>query len=309
MTHRLRRPASLLTSLLIVATALATAATSPASADGHPLLTVRAGEVVTEEYDSIPGNFPIAPDVNPWPNECANEFRLVCDSIPLDVELPRDLGANDVVFLTVQLDWLDAEEGTNDLDLYLWDDRQIERNAGEEDPVYTEINRSTTAGGPEEIKQIFPDLGRYNLTIVNWSGPSLGYTVKAFLTVAEFEAPFELLAPEFGPPAEEQPEEDVVVPFDYSATPPSNTGGPMTPTFGELPVQPDASLDFGPSDFDQAIAAPPRPFTPSSRLSQRPPRPVPGAVAAFWFGAVPLVLVGAAVLLVARRRRDAFAYA
>ena len=282
---------------------------TPSPAMEHDPIRISEGKVVEREYPAIPGAFPVAPDVNWTPGGCSDPTAggTQCDTIPLEVVVPN-LGPVDDFYVTIELSWEDPE-GLADLDLYLWDDKQTQASQGDTTPSWTKLNQSASTANPEILKQFDPRLGKYNITVLNWAGPNTGYKLKVFITIAEFEEPFELLAPNFTTPEDTSDGSEAVQPFDYSAVDPATPSAPIAPTFGELPVQPDTSLDFGPSDFDQAIAAPPRPFTPSSRLNQRPPRPVPGAVAAFWFGAVPLVLVGGAVLLLSRRRRDAFAYA
>lgn len=292
----------LLATLTIAALALPGAGL-PVAADEHPAIVVEFGKPVTKTYDTIPGNFPAAPNVNPWPVECANEFAAVCDNVPITVIPPGDLGESDVYFLSLEVSW-DDPEGLNDLDIYLWDDRQIEAEAGDASPSYTELNRSASSDNPESIKQLVGSLNKVNLTIVNWAGPNLGYTLEASLSIVEFDPPFESLAPTFSPAGPSDDGGDfAVTPFDFSTSPAPGIDAPVAPTFGEVPVQPDSELDFGPSDFDSALARPPAVTgTPASRL--RPPRDVPGIVAAFWLGLVPLVLVGGAGLLIARRRQS-----
>lgn len=301
-----RRMASLLLALGTLAALVAVA--GPADAQGHPMVTVRPGEPVTRSYPPIPGNFPAAPTLNPWPVECEFEFEHACDNIPITVVPPEGLGPADAFFLQLEIGWDDPQH-LGDLDIYLWDEKQIEAEAGDSSPSYTEMNRSAGSGNPEIIKQLVGSITRMNLVVVNWAGPNLGYTLKASISVVKFDAPFESLAPDFKPTQSNDDSDAAVAPFDFSSPPPASGGqAPIPPTFGEIAVQPDSDLDFGPSDFDGALAAPP-PLTGVASSTLRPPRDVPGAVAAFWLGVVPALLVAAAGLLLARRRRDAFATA
>lgn len=302
-----RRWKALATSALLVALAL-TAAAAPSGAQPREGLTVVEGQTAQGDYPPIPGNYPVAPTVNWTPGGC-NDSAIgnVCDTVPLEIVVP-DLGPVDDFYVTIEVSW-DDPEGLNDLDIYLWDDTQIQASQGDDTPSWTRMNQSATSANPETIRQFSPTLGTYNLTIVNWSGPNLGYTVKAFITVAEFDEPFELLAPNFTAPTESATPDSVPPPpFDFSAVDQVQPG-PVAPTFGEIPVQPDTELDFGPSDFERNLAAPPPLIGGTPASSLRPPREVPGLVAAFWLGGVPTLLVGACAVLLARRRRDAFSYA
>lgn len=302
-----RRLNGLLLAMVLTALALALIG-GPAGAQPRQGLKVVDGTAAERSYPPIPGNYPVAPTVNWTPGGC-NDSAIgnVCDTIPLEIVIP-DLGPVDDFYVTIQVSW-DDPEGLNDLDIYLWDDEQLRKSQGS--TGWTRMNQAATSSNPETIKQFSPTLGKYNLTVVNWSGPNLGYTVKAFITVAEFDEPFESLAPTFTPTDSSTPTAAPAPPppFDFSAVDPV-TPGPAAPTFGELPVQPDAELDFGPSDFEQNLAAPP-PLIDTSGVAfrDRPPRAVPGIVAAFWLGVVPTLLVVASAVLLARRRRDSFAYA
>lgn len=301
-----RRLLAALTTTVLSATGLALVAAAPAQAQLRTGIKVVEGQVVEKEYPPIPGSYPVAPTVNWTPGGCNNAaVGNVCDTVPIEIVVPK-LGPVDDFFVTIAVSWPDPT-GENDIDIYLWDDEQVKKAKGSSG--WTEQSRSAGSSNPEVIKQFAPTLGKYNLTVVNWVGPNLGYKVRAFITKVEFDPPFELLAPDLRPPSDSSGKNDTVAPVDYSATPPPGaSGGPIAPSFGEVPIEPDASLDFGPSDFAQAIAAPPQIRT-GVQANRRPPRPVPGAVAAFWLGGVPLVLTGAAVLVLARRRRESFAFA
>lgn len=306
--------------LRLIVVALAVTALGPgfiglgggARASTQPALDVGLGQTASKSYPPIPGQFPggVTGDVTLYPDDCAaTGTAAVCDTVPINL-VNLDLDPAETYLLKLEVSWND-DEGLNDIDVYLYDDRQVETEAGDSNPYYTELNNSATSDNPEKMNQFGSAIRKLNLVVVNFSGPNLGYTVKATLVKNTFEKPFELLAPEFSPSGPSGGGDGFSSsPFDYSATPaPSPSGsGPSAPTFGELAVEPDTSLDFGPSDFEQAIAAPPAIRT-GAQATRRPPRPVPGAVAAFWLGAVPLALVAALAVWVARRRRDNFALA
>lgn len=302
----IRRLLALSTTAILTVAGL-TLAASPATAQLQPGMRIVEGPAVERDYPPIPGNYPVAPTVNWTPGGC-NDSAIgnVCDTVPLEIVVP-DLGPVDDFYVTIEVSW-DNPTGENDLDIYLWDDQQTKKAAGSSG--WTEQSRSAGSSNPEVIKQFSPTMGKYNLTVVNWLGPNLGYTVRAFITIAKFEEPFELLAPTFTAPTASTGSDSVPPPpFDFSAVDPA-TPGPTAPTFGELPIEPDTELDFGPSDFDSALAAPPPLIDPSrASFRDRPPRDVPGLVAAFWLGVVPTLLVGAGAAAVARRRRESFAFA
>lgn len=280
---------------------------SPASARSQQLVRITEGVTIERSYGPIPGNFPTAPTLNWTPPGCADGATgsATCDLIPLDIVVPK-LGPVDDFFVTLEISWDDPAHA-NDIDIYLWDNEQVKRSQGS--TGYTRLTYAATSNNPERIKLFVPTMGRYNLTVVNFAGPNVGYKFKASMTVIAFNAPFESLAPDFRPPSESSvtPEQDAVAPFDYS-TPPSDGGsGPAAPAFGEIAVLPDADLDFGPSDFDGALAAPP-PLSTGIRSELRPPRPVAGVIAFFWLGVVPAVLTGAGAAFVLRRRTAAFGF-
>lgn len=285
--------------------AVSAASAAPAGATLRPGIKIVEGTKTTATHPPIPGNYPVAPTVNWTPAGCNATAAAVCDTIPIEILTPQ-LGPADDFYVSIEVKWNDPQ-GVNDIDLYMWDDQQIKTRNGT--TGWTEVNRAATSANPEVIKMFSPGLGKYNLTVVNFRGPNLGYTVTGSLTVARFEQPFESLAPGFsvttGPS-----DPDSFTPFDYSATPPPGaiTGAPMPPAFAEIALTPDSSFDFGESNFDQALAAPPQLQT-GIRLQRRPPQPVPGAIAVFWFGLVPLGLVGAGAWLLATRRRSSMALA
>lgn len=284
----------------------------PAGAVEHPRLVIEGTKATTKSYGPIPGSFPGSPDVQVYPDDCAGAtpgIQVFCDNIPLRIVPPAGLGEVDNYFLTVTVSW-DDPEGLDDVDIYLFDNRQIETEAGDPSPYYKQLNRSATSANPEVIKQLGGSLLDLNLVVLNWAGPNLGYTVTASITVVKFDPPFESLAPNFSPSSPGGSDSSFATPFDYSATPPpgSSSFSPAAPLFPEIPITPDTSFDFGASDFEQSIAAPPQIQT-GLRLQRRPPQPVPGLVTAFWFGLVPVALLAGGWFLLMRRRRDSMAFA
>lgn len=268
-------------------------------------IVVKQDGPVTQEYGPIPGNFPLAPDINWWPNECASDgpATAVCDTVPVTIPVP-DAADTDDWYVEIKLEWDDD----SDLDMYLWDNRQIDEQAGEEEPTYTEVSRSATGTPGELIRAFEPDLGEYNLTIVNWAGANLGYRLTAQMKIFAFTPPFESLAPEFF--QGDDADDDEFVPFDFSAEQPAAPAArvesqPVPPTFGEVAIAPDRDFtNFGSSSFDEELAAPPAAPAFSPRLTAGSPPDVHPAVVLFWLLAVPLAAAGAAGFFVVRRSRS-----
>src|SRR5687768_7904307 len=122
----------------ILATALVTvtlfAATTTASfAATQPGITVTKGQTTEAEYGPIPGNMPAAPDVNWTPSGCdtAAPGGAQCDRIPVKIPIPPDIDAADDYYVEIAISW-DDPEGLNDLDIYFWDNQQLQRDNGVE---------------------------------------------------------------------------------------------------------------------------------------------------------------------------------
>jgi hypothetical protein len=292
---------------MVVALALAGASllvpATIASADTEETLVVQGGKV-TQEYGPIPGNFPLAPDVNWTPSGCATGApgSATCDQVPVKIPVP-DVSDADDFYVEITLEWDDE----SDLDMYAWDNRQLDERAGEEEPGFTQVGRSASADNPEKLRLIEPELVDYNLTILNWAGANLGYRLTAELKVLAFTPPFESLAPEFfqGDAAEEE----AFQPFDYSAIEPAPaepvSSTPIAPTYGEVAITPDRDFtDFGSSSFDDELSAPPAPPAFSPRLTAGSPPDVHPVVLLFWLLLVPLAAAAGAAFFLMRRSRS-----
>lgn len=281
----------------------------------------------------------------------SNRFERTCDNVPLVIEDPK-LGPTEDYFVTIKVTWepnteVEGEAGANDLDVYLYDDRQIRarKDSGCADPkatvgkdgatCFTKVGQSASAVQPETIKLFSPEpLVNYNLVVVNYTGPNISYTIEGDIKLESFDAPFEDLGPSFGNRSKAAQKQDAqekasfVPPIDLSGDDPPTGGGDRSAGTGggaglgdvgdilagargldEVPILPDA--DFGtarPSTTDSFGA-------PSALASQGATRsiaaagPVSAALVIFWLVLVPLVLVVGGVLWIVRRSRKAFVYA
>lgn len=272
-------------------------------ADTEEPLVVSQHETVTNEYGPIPGNFPLTFAVNWFPSGCdtGSAGSTACDRVPVEIPVPEVKDADDY-YVEITLNWDDD----SDLDMYLWDNRQIEEREGEEDPRFTRLGSSASADKPETLRIFEPDLVDYNLTILNWAGANLGYTLTAEMKIFEFTPPFESLAPEFF--QGNTGEEEAFQPFDYSAVesaprePVAST--PIPPQHGEVAIEPDRDFtNFGGSTFEDELAAPPPAPAFSPSLTSGPLPDVHPVVLLFWLLAVPLAAGGAAAFFLMRRSR------
>lgn len=327
----MKRFATLWAATAVVAAAVV-AMSGSASAFMQRTVTIRAGQETRERFNGIPGNYPGTSVVNFTPSGCGNATntaaaQAVCDRVPLRIEIPPGLDEADDFFAQIEVTWRPSAD-LNDLDIYLWDNQQIAKRNDPASTTFTRLAESAGSTQPEAVALFRPELGDYNLTIINWAGPNLEYTVTARIVIGTFEQPFELLAPSA------VGDEDEVVedqsgggdgpPVDFSADGPgdgfgSGTGdffqapfaGDLPPILGQVAVLPDADFSsFSPSTFDRELSAPPPTADLPARLAGlRAPGDVSSAVLVFWFVGLPLALVGAAWVLLMRRSQGAFAAA
>ncbi|MGI8791889.1 MAG: hypothetical protein ACR2H3_01715 [Acidimicrobiales bacterium] len=281
--------------------------TNPASAVTKETLVIKNVGTVVKKFSGIPGQFPLTTAVNWTPVGCADggPGATQCDKVPISVAPPPGLKDGDDWWIEFEVSW-DDPDNLNDLDVYLWDNQQIKKASG--GTGFTGLDQSASPDNPEKVKLFAPGYDLYNITVLNWAGVNLGYTITATMKQASFDRPFELLAPEYRPPSESPSSGSASPPppFDYSAVPPeSSPFAPAPPAFGEVALTPDDDFsDFAASDFEQQLAAPPLLDINSRIISTRPPKPVPAVVTIFWFGLVPAALLGAGAFLLIRHDRD-----
>jgi len=306
----------------VAAVALPLVLPASSGAITRPGITVAVGQDVEVTHGPILGSFPITTAAIPTPSGCGNEtpeedatnpppFGASCDRIPVHVVAPEGLSDLDEYFLRIEVDWVDdSGEGVNDLDIYFWDNTQIEarKDPENEAPGYTQFGESASADKPEAINVFRPDLGDYNLVVLNWSGVTFEYTVKATLQVAKADPIFELLEDPIAPGRDESASESQ--PLDFSADAPAGATAPFVPApsgLGETFILPDDDLDagFGASGFEEALQAPTDLDRVRGAAETGPADPVSGVTVFAWMAGLPLLL--AAVVAWALRRRSRLA--
>lgn len=268
----------------VMATTLVSIPAEPAAAARQKQMVVRFGEPAIAEFPPIPANYPRPFTVDDGildPAQCATPpTSNVCDTVPVKI-IPPSLGPFDDWFVRATLSWA-PQGGLLELDLYFWDNLQILNDGS----TYTRISRSQTAGNPEKLEVIRPDLGDYNFTVSNWNGTNRGYKLKVEILKGDpFDAPFESTEP----------------PADFSSTPDfpvtdfsSGSFDFALPDFGEAfagldPIELAADGSFG-SSFQ--VGALPRPATnfANAAVNLPPPGPASGLLMVIWLVLLPLAI-------------------
>lgn len=316
----IRRPVVIALATFVLGAALSvvgSAVLRPAEAREFEPLVVTIDRATFAEFPGIPDWL-----TNPRkadPDFCRS--ATYCDTIPVQIpppDLPKGAGYK-LIFQAKNTDGAD-------LDVYLWDNKQLKEKFGKcqpgeqcYDPLesdYTDLLAITepntggaTANGVYTVGE--PDLVDYNITVVNFNGVSTGYTIFMELEVETF-----------APPKEVTPPDNNVV-TGGGTTNFSETGSPVG---GRSPVAPtdsgsglDDDLDLpGLNDLlierdpdllaiqDQNLAdqlrAPPSQIAARGRAESGPPAPVSGLTLLLWFAMVPAGLAGGLSALVQRRR-------
>jgi hypothetical protein len=311
-------------SLALVAAALAGPA-GPVSALSQPGLRVVENQTVEQAYGPIPGQNPAPATPPPTPDLVTPDTcRQVtyCDVVPLEVVVPATLKEEDEFFVHVELTWktsqipataLTGDIAVNDMDLYVWEDPQ-----GEEF-----LEESASNDVPEQLKMYRPVKGKYQIVVLNYSGPNTGYQLKVSYKPERIVPPFESLEPEFQMPLDPVDTAPLTPPVDLSefeaAPPPDFSGAPVEPPppapvaapepvvavpLEPVPVEPDPDFaGFDDAEFEESLAAPAETDVLRQRQARAvgPPTPASGASLLFWLAAVPLALVAAAGVWLARR--------
>lgn len=330
------------------------AVVTPASAVQTKPLFISKTQSADGTFGPIPGTFP--PIAAHLPSSCGhplgtNRFDRTCDNVPIIIENP-ELGPTEDYLVTITITWepnqeIEHEAGVNDLDIYLYDDRQIRTRKApscanapfadeKDDPktkkdetdkatCFTQIGQAATAVQPEVMKLFSPEpLTNYNMVIVNFSGPNISYNVKADMKIEGFEYPFEDLGPSFGGRTNrksEDPDAAFVAPTDLSGddAPAGGSPGPADVgdilaggrTLDEVPVLPDSDFAPGSAGFrttDEFAAPTGFGGGPGATRAVAPAGPVSGALLFFWMVLVPIALVAGGVFFMIRRSRRAFTF-
>lgn len=315
---RLSRIARACGATLLMASALVLVVdSSPASALTQKRISISGSHRVFDgDYPPIPASFEESTNaVTPTPTGCGNPdgtsdtespppFGAMCDTIPLRVSPPTDLGTGDDYVVTVVLSWDDnvggplGQGGTvTDLDLHFYDNGQIAMRDDPEDDSMTEITSSAGAVIPESIKICCPDLVDYNIVVVNaGAGANTGYHIHAEMKILKADKIFELLAE--SPTATTSPEGPNTLPEDLSNV-------PLPVTIDDLANVPGLDTDFGDlasAPLEKALEGLP---DSSQTVGVSKPAPVSGATVALWLGLMPVLGIGSAGVFAWRRRHAA----
>lgn len=288
------------------------AITRPAAAREFEGLVVTKDKPTFAQFPGIPSSltYPRKPD----PDFCRTADY--CDTIPVKIPAP-DLPAGAGYKLVFKADNTDG----TDLDVYLWDNKQLKAKFGKcqpgqqcYDPLesdYTDLLVVTDpqTGGPNQdgIYTIGePDLLDYNITVLNYNGTSTGYTIYMALEVEDFVPPSEVLPPDHNTVA--VPSKPVTAGITPTAATPK-VADPAVGDPADLPVLNDLLIERDPDlqaiheqDLAGELAAPPTPISQLGRTESGPPPPVSGLTLLLWLGVVPALLAGGASALVQRGR-------
>lgn len=251
------------------------------------------------------------------PGECG--VANYCDTVPLEVVYPDDIPPGDEVRMEVELSWDDT--GGSNLDLYLWDNRQIKQQYGRPDPGdanydpretdYTLID-SSTINNPETISIPSPDIRDYNLVVHNQDGAAPNYTVKVRLEVDSADEVYEYQeekkaaaagSDDSGGSASLDDLESADGAGDASAT---SAPGSIDPTLDPAFSSADESLlGIEERDIDSELASPA--LQSSAPLATAKPDPPSGITLVIWLVVLP-ALMGAGIAYWLRRQRAVFAF-
>ncbi|HUQ40477.1 MAG TPA: hypothetical protein VM030_10010 [Acidimicrobiales bacterium] len=289
----MRRPLRLAALVALLGVVLAPA--PPSQATKREPMKITEGKTVEATFPALVGSVPQSEEqVRPNPSDCAT--YTWCDTVPLDIVPPPGLKDEDDFFVEVKISW-DNPSGQNDIDTFAYDDQQTKGGAG-----YTQKASGASADNPETLRLFRPTLGTYNAVILNFVGPNTGYKVTARLLDSKYQAPFEALAPGKKPATTTT---STTRPVEVTAPPDTAPTETTPPTLAPAAVSNDDDFDFGTSDFEDQLAAPPRPeggFEGESAAPANQVKKVGGGTVAIWFVVAPLILLGAAGYFIVHRR-------
>lgn len=158
-----------------------------ANAISREVLVVGKG-VTVQSYNGISGSNPAVYSDETIrtldPDAC--NVSTSCDTIPLVFDLP-EAGPSDDIRIKFVFDWDDSA----DLDVFLWDNKQLKEDPAADETPYFEFARSAASTAPESFSILNPALDQYNITVSAWLGPNSEYTITAEMFVDKFKAPFE----------------------------------------------------------------------------------------------------------------------
>jgi hypothetical protein len=275
---RLRRVLSLW-AVIALSLFLIVAAAGPGAALGRDTIVVKQGQPVERSYPPLAGN-----DPNPvltTPDQCRSAPS--CDTIPLVIEVPTGLGVSDDFYVRLTLIWNDGGkvngQQANDMDLRLY-------------YKTTNIARAKTADQPEVLLVYRPVDKDYAVTVLNYTGPNTGYSLRAEMLTESVGAPGEFQEPS-GPPPDLSEGSEPPSSSSISAAPAS------PPTGGEALAGPVATADEALLKLGQSSGQLSKFLGASGDLQNlgqqesAPPKPVTPTQVVLWAGVFPITLVAA----------------
>ena len=280
----------------------------------HTKMTVTANAPVRADFPPIPQSAPMTSFRPVDPDECS--ISSYCDTIPMDVVLP-DVPPGDEVLLDIELAWNDQGK-SNNLDLFVWDNKQIKQQYGRAEPGddswdardtdYTMID-SAAFSYPEKLTLVSPDIGQYNLAVLNWGGNNLGYTVTLTMRVEEAGEVYEYQEEQKVPSSDgggassddggsvslDELEADGTASASDTALGTEDPG--LAPAFGSAD---QSLLGIEEREFESELAGPALPTASTATIDK--PDPPSGGVLILWLVVLPALLGGALAFYIRRQQ-------
>lgn len=301
----------------LVATGLGLLST-PAEARSQQRFVVRNGVRTSADYPEFIRDLPQSSVGAPDPAQCVAAEH--CDTIPVQIDIPTNIGKGDDYFVELVVEW---DDKFTDLDIFLWDDTQtkekLRKNPGEDGYTpdqttsdYTQVANDTERR-PATLLLKEPRLVNYNLVVLNYAGGGFGgasgaYHVRARMIVNVYTPPEEYKDDD---PISSTDSDDIE---DEFATTESDdpladiTGGDANNPFGNLGnvhVACDPLLcRIGDSDINDDLKRPLPVDVP--RLAEAVAESPGAAVLILWLVVLPALLALGGAFLLRRRRLSAF---
>lgn len=289
---------------------------TPAEARSQQRFVVRNGVKASADYPEFIRDLPQSSVSVPNPDQCMAAEH--CDTIPLQIDIPTNIGKGDDYFVELVVEW---DERSTDLDVFLWDDKQtkekLRKSPGEDGYTpdqttsdYTQV-ANDTARRPATILLKEPRLVNYNLVVLNYSGAGFAgasgaYHLRGRMIVNVYTPPEEYKDED--PPISSDDVEDEFFTPSTDDPPTDITGGDASNPFGGLGsvnVACDPLLcGIGDSDIDRDMRAPLAVDAP--RLEEAIAESPGAAVLLLWLVVVPVLLALGGAFLLRRRRLSAF---
>lgn len=270
----------------------------PAEALKQEGFTIREGTPVSKTYGAIAGSYPFNDARSPMTCETLTH----CDIMPIIIEVPPGLSADEDFLVRIQLSWDYTKvngTSTNDLTLRMYTTGAVATSAT--NPDGDALLAESTASEPEEILLFKPIARRYKILVANITGPNRGYTLTARLTREPSSPPLEIGEGDGSRSAGE----DFVPPTDFSDAPDdfgsAASGAPTQFSAAPLalaPIEPDETFEsLGRSGGTlPGLLSSPIDLLSIGPEETVPPNPVSGMQVVLWGGLLPIALLLALVL-------------